>query len=291
MPTVSDIIDPAYKNVAGDFRIVYLVNVGTEEHPEYRYKVVTSVQGLVGDGRYPYTVVHKSLVDQYGYWTTDNSEESRRYTLAVSAEGKNTAQIVITENALDSVNGGDSHLSDDDVLEYNEIGSISGTWTQADSGYTVYFCILDRSNAASRDNFTNGLRQNKDTFGKEYAANKVFFLTLSEYKNQSVLMNADKQPKLMSAATVTMNVSANGAKLVRYNNGEWSEVDYVDNGDGTVTFETDKLGYFIFAEDYVAPAAKTNTLAIGVGAGVGGAVLLAAIVVVVVVVLKKKRAF
>ena len=85
-------------------------------------------------------------------------------------------------------------------------------------------------------------------------------------------------------------VSANGAKLIRYNNGEWTEVNYVDNGDGTVTFETDKLGYFIFAEDYVAPKAKTNTLAIGIGAGVGGAAVLMAIIVVTVVVIKKKRA-
>ena len=103
-------------------------------------------------------------------------------------------------------------------------------------------------------------------------------------------MNTDKQPRLMSPATVTMNVSANGAKLIRYNNGEWTEVNYVDNGDGTVTFETDKLGYFIFAEDYVAPKAKTNTLAIGIGAGVGGAAVLMAIIVVTVVVIKKKRA-
>ena len=66
--------------------------------------------------------------------------------------------------------------------------------------------------------------------------------------------------------------------------------NYVDNGDGTVTFETDKLGYFIFAEDYVAPKAKTNTLAIGIGAGVGGAAVLMAIIVVTVVVIKRKRA-
>ena len=165
-------------------------------------------------------------------------------------------------------------MPDDKVLEYNDIGTISGSWTQADSGCTVYFCILDRNTAASRDNFTNGLRQNKEIFGKEYAAGKVYFLSLSEYINGSdstgrVLMNADKQPRLMSPATVTMKVNANGAKLIRYNNGEWTEVNYVDNGDGTVTFETDKLGYFIFAENYVAPKAKTNTLAIGIGAGVG----------------------
>ena len=287
LPTVENLIDKDsvggnYKDIAKDFVIVYRVS-------DASYKVVNNAAGLVGEGRYPYRVVHKGLI-KGGAWTVDSSAESERYTRAVSADGIIEATISIIENELNSVWGGDVNVPDDKVLEDNGIGTISGSWTQADSGYTVYFCILDRNNAASRDNFTNGLRQNKEIFGKEYAAGKVYFLSLSEYKNKSVLMNADKQPRLMSPATVTMNVSANGAKLIRYNNGEWTEVNYVDNGDGTVTFETDKLGYFIFAEDYVAPKAKTNTLAIGIGAGVGGAAVLMAIIVVTVVVIKKKRA-
>lgn len=287
LPTVENLIDKDsvggnYKEIAKDFVIVYRLS-------DASYKVVNNAAGLVGEGRYPYRVVHKGLI-KGGAWTVDSSAESERYTRAVSADGIIEATISITENELNSVWGGDVNVPDDKVLEDNGIGTISGSWTQADSGYTVYFCILDRNNAASRDNFTNGLRQNKEIFGKEYAAGKVYFLSLSEYKNKSVLMNADKQPKLMSPATVTMNVSANGAKLIRYNNGEWTEVNYVDNGDGTITFETDKLGYFIFAEDYVAPKAKTNMLAIGIGAGVGGAAVLMAIIVVTVVVIKKKRA-
>lgn len=287
LPTVENLIDKDsvggnYKEIAKDFVIVYRVS-------DASYKVVNNAAGLVGEGRYYYRVVHKGLI-KGGAWTVDSSAESERYTRAVSADGIIEATISIIENELNSVWGGDVNVPDDKVLEDNGIGTISGSWTQADSGYTVYFCILDRNNAASRDNFTNGLRQNKEIFGKEYAAGKVYFLSLSEYKNKSVLMNADKQPRLMSPATVTMQVSANGAKLIRYNNGEWTEVNYVDNGDGTVTFETDKLGYFIFAEDYVAPKAKTNTLAIGIGAGVGGAAVLMAIIVVMVVVIKKKRA-
>lgn len=292
LPTVENLIDKDsvggnYKEIAKDFVIVYRVN-------DASYKVVNNAAGLVGEGRYPYRVVHKGLI-KGGAWTVDSSAESERYTRAVSADGIIEATISITENELNSVWGGDVNVPDDKVLEDNGIGTISGSWTQADSGCTVYFCILDRNNAASRDNFTNGLRQNKEIFGKEYAAGMVYFLSLSEYINGSdsagrVLMNADKQPRLMSPATVTMQVSANGAKLIRYNNGEWTEVNYVDNGDGTVTFETDKLGYFIFAEDYVAPKAKTNTLAIGIGAGVGGAAVLMAIIVVTVVVIKKKRA-
>lgn len=287
LPTVENLIDKDsvggnYKEIAKDFVIVYRVS-------DASYKVVNNAAGLVGEGRYPYRVVHKGLI-KGGAWTVDSSAESERYTRAVSADGIIEATISITENELNSVWGGDVNVPDDKVLEDNGIGTISGSWTQADSGYTVYFCILDRNNAASRDNFTNGLRQNKEIFGKEYVAGKVYFLSLSEYKNKSVLMNADKQPRLMSPATVTMNVSANGAKLIRYNNGEWTEVNYVDNGDGTVTFETDKLGYFIFAEDYVAPKAKTNTLAIGIGAGVGGSAVLMAIIVVTLVVIKRKRA-
>ena len=287
LPTVENLIDKDsvggnYKEIAKDFVSVYRVS-------DASYKVVNNAAGLVGEGRYPYRVVHKGLI-KGGAWTVDSSAESERYTRAVSADGIIEATISITENELNSVWGGDVNVPDDKVLEDNGIGTISGSWTQADSGYTVYFCILDRNNAASRDNFTNGLRQNKEIFGKEYVAGKVYFLSLSEYKNKSVLMNTDKQPKLMSPATVTMNVSANGAKLIRYNNGEWTEVNYVDNGDGTVTFETDKLGYFIFAEDYVAPKAKTNTLAIGIGAGVGGAAVLMAIIVVTLVVIKRKRA-
>ena len=287
LPTVENLIDKDsvggnYKEIAKDFVIVYRVS-------DASYKVVNNAAGLVGEGRYPYRVVHKGLI-KGGAWTVDSSAESERYTRAVSADGIIEATISITENELNSVWGGDVNVPDDKVLEDNGIGTISGSWTQADSGYTVYFCILDRNNAASRDNFTNGLRQNKEIFGKEYVAGKVYFLSLSEYKNKSVLMNADKQPRLMSPATVTMQVNANGAKLIRYNNGEWTEVNYVDNGDGTVTFETDKLGYFIFAEDYVAPKAKTNTLAIGIGAGVGGAAVLMAIIVVTLVVIKRKRA-
>lgn len=287
LPTVENLIDKDsvggnYKEIAKDFVIVYRVS-------DASYKVVNNAAGLVGEGRYPYRVVHKGLI-KGGAWTVDSSAESERYTRAVSADGIIEATISITENELNSVWGGDVNVPDDKVLEDNGIGTISGSWTQADSGYTVYFCILDRNTAASRDNFTNGLRQNKEIFGKEYVAGKVYFLSLSEYQNKSVLMNADKQPRLMSPATVTMNVSANGAKLIRYNNGEWTEVNYVDNGDGTVTFETDKLGYFIFAEDYVAPKAKTNTLAIGIGAGVGGAAVLMAIIVVTLVVIKRKRA-
>lgn len=287
LPTVENLIDKDsvggnYKEIAKDFVIVYRVS-------DASYKVVNNAAGLVGEGRYPYRVVHKGLI-KGGAWTVDSSAESERYTRAVSADGIIEATISITENELNSVWGGDVNVPDDKVLEDNGIGTISGSWTQADSGYTVYFCILDRNTAASRDNFTNGLRQNKEIFGKEYVAGKVYFLSLSEYKNKNVLMNADKQPRLMSPATVTMNVSANGAKLIRYNNGEWTEVNYVDNGDGTVTFETDKLGYFIFAEDYVAPKAKTNTLAIGIGAGVGGAAVLMAIIVVTLVVIKRKRA-
>lgn len=287
LPTVENLIDKDsvggnYKEIAKDFVIVYRVS-------DASYKVVNNAAGLVGEGRYPYRVVHKGLI-KGGAWTVDSSAESERYTRAVSADGIIEATISITENELNSVWGGDVNVPDDKVLEDNGIGTISGSWTQADSGYTVYFCILDRNKAASRDNFTNGLRQNKEIFGKEYVAGKVYFLSLSEYKNKSVLMNANKQPKLMSPATVTMQVNANGAKLIRYNNGEWTEVNYVDNGDGTVTFETDKLGYFIFAEDYVAPKAKTNTLAIGIGAGVGGAAVLMAIIVVTLVVIKRKRA-
>lgn len=287
LPTVENLIDKDsvggnYKEIAKDFVIVYRVSGAN-------YKVVNNAAGLVGEGRYPYRVVHKGLI-KGGAWTVDSSAESTRYTRAVSADGIIEATISITENELNSVWGGDVNVPDDKVLEDNGIGTISGSWTQADSGYTVYFCILDRNKAASRDNFTNGLRQNKEIFGKEYVAGKVYFLSLSEYKNKSVLMNDNKQPRLMSPATVTMNVSANGAKLIRYNNGEWTEVNYVDNGDGTVTFETDKLGYFIFAEDYVAPKAKTNTLAIGIGAGVGGAAVLMAIIVVTLVVIKRKRA-
>lgn len=287
LPTVENLIDKDsvggnYKEIAKDFVIVYRVS-------DANYKVVNNAAELGGEGRYPYRVVHKGLI-KGGAWTVDSSAESERYTRAVSADGIIEATISITENELNSVWGGDVNVPDDKVLEDNGIGTISGSWTQADSGYTVYFCILDRNNAASRDNFTNGLRQNKEIFGKEYVAGKVYFLSLSEYKNKSVLMNDNKQPRLMSPATVTMNVSANGAKLIRYNNGEWTEVNYVDNGDGTVTFETDKLGYFIFAEDYVAPKAKTNTLAIGIGAGVGGAAVLMAIIVVTLVVIKRKRA-
>lgn len=287
LPTVENLIDKDsvggnYKEIAKDFVIVYRVS-------DASYKVVNNAAGLVGEGRYPYRVVHKGLI-KGGAWTVDSSAESERYTRAVSADGIIEATISIIENELNSVWGGDVNVPDDKVLEDNGIGTISGSWTQADSGYTVYFCILDRNNAASRDNFTNGLRQNKEIFGKEYAAGKVYFLSLSEYKNKDVLMNTDKQPRLMSPATITMNVSANGAKLIRYNNGEWTEVNYVDNGDGTVTFETDKLGYFIFAEDYVAPKAKTNTLAIGIGAGVGGAAVLMAIIVVTLVVINRKRA-
>lgn len=287
LPTVENLIDKDsvggnYKDIAKDFVIVYRVSGAN-------YKVVNNAAGLVGEGRYPYRVVHKGLI-KGGAWTVDSSAESERYTRAVSADGIIEATISITENELNSVWGGDVNVPDDKVLEDNGIGTISGSWTQADSGCTVYFCILDRNTAKSRDNFTNGLRQNKEIFGKEYAAGMVYFLSLSEYKNQSVLMNANKQPRLMSPATVTMQVNANGAKLIRYNNGEWTEVNYVDNGDGTVTFETDKLGYFIFAEDYVAPKAKTNTLAIGIGAGVGGAAVLMAIIVVTLVVIKRKRA-
>ena len=287
LPTVENLIDKDsvggnYKEIAKDFVIVYRVS-------DASYKVVNNAAGLVGEGRYPYRVVHKGLI-KGGAWTVDSSAESERYTRAVSADGIIEATISITENELNSVWGGDVNVPDDKVLEDNGIGTISGSWTQADSGYTVYFCILDRNTAERRDNFTNGLRQNKEIFGKEYAAGMVYFLSLSEYQNKSVLMNAGKQPRLMSPATVTMNVSANGAKLIRYNNGEWTEVNYVDNGDGTVTFETDKLGYFIFAEDYVAPKAKTNTLAIGIGAGVGGAAVLMAIIAVTLVVIKRKRA-
>lgn len=287
LPTVENLIDKDsvggnYKEIAKDFVIVYRVS-------DANYKVVNNAAELGGEGGYPYRVVHKGLI-KGGAWTVDSSAESERYTRAVSADGIIEATISITENELNSVWGGDVNVPDDKVLEDNGIGTISGSWTQADSGYTVYFCILDRNNAERRDNFTNGLRQNKEIFGKEYAAGMVYFLSLSEYKNKSVLMNAGKQPRLMSPATVTMNVSANGAKLIRYNNGEWTEVNYVDNGDGTVTFETDKLGYFIFAEDYVAPKAKTNTLAIGIGAGVGGAAVLMAIIAVTLVVIKRKRA-
>ena len=296
LPTVENLIDKDsvggnYKDIAKDFVIVYRVNIAPKDQdPVYSYKVVNNAAELVGEGRYPYRVVHKGLI-KGGVWSeVDSSAESQRYTRAVSADGIIAATISIIENELNSVWGGDVNVPDDKVLEDNGIGTISGSWTQADSGCTVYFCILDRNTAERRDNFTNGLRQNKEIFGKEYAAGMVYFLSLSEYKNQSVLMNAKKQPRLMSPATVTMNVSANGAKLIRYNNGEWTEVNYVDNGDGTVTFETDKLGYFIFAEDYVAPKAKTNTLAIGIGAGVGGAAVLMAIIVVTLVVIKRKRA-
>lgn len=287
LPTVENLIDKDsvggnYKEIAKDFVIVYRVS-------DANYKVVNNAAELGGEGGYPYRVVHKGLI-KGGAWTVDSSAESERYTRAVSADGIIAATISITENELNSVWGGDVNVPDDKVREPNGIGTISGSWTQADSGYKVYFCILDRNKAARRDNFTNGLRQNKEIFGKEYAAGKVYFLSLSEYKNNSFLMNPDKQPRLMSPATVTMNVRANGAKLIRYNNGEWTEVNYVDNGDGTVTFETDKLGYFIFAEDYVAPKAKTNTLAIGIGAGVGGAAVLMAIIVVTLVVIKRKRA-
>ena len=81
------------------------------------------------------------------------------------------------------------------------------------------------------------------------------------------------------------------AKLVRYSDGTFTTIDYVDNGDGTISFETDKLGYFIVTSDYVEETTGgNNVLAIGIGAGVGGAAAIAIIAIVIGVVVKKKRA-
>lgn len=284
LPKITDIIDPAYLKFADDFRLVYLVNTGDEDEFKNEFKTINDASELielVGSGKIPYTVVHKNLVGKDGIRKEDNSIGSKD-TLAVSSDGNSEANIYLNVRMLESVDI-------EDVLMNNDLGTIFGNWTLPDSGYLVYFSIDERNNAKNRNNFTNGLIENKDLFGKKLAADRVFFVTLTEYDKNGMIMNSGKQPQIDGMATVTMKVNANGAKLVRYADGEWTEVNYKDNGDGTITFDTDKLGYFILTKDYVAPTVKDNALPIGLGVGLGLAALLLAAAVITVVTLKKKH--
>ena len=101
LPTVENLIDKDsvsgnYKDIAKDFVIVYRVNIAPKDQdPVYSYKVVNNAAELVGEGRYPYRVVHKGLI-KGGAWTVDSSAESTRYTRAVSADGIIEATISIT---------------------------------------------------------------------------------------------------------------------------------------------------------------------------------------------------
>ena len=284
LPKIADIIDPAYLKFADDFRLVYLVNTGDEDEFKNEFKTINDASELielVGSGKIPYTVVHKNLVGKGGIRKEDKSIGSKD-TLAVSSDGNSEANIYLNVRMLESVDI-------EDVLMNNDLGTIFGNWTLPDSGYLVYFSIDERNNATNRNNFTNGLIENKDLFGKKLAADRVFFVTLTEYDKNGMIMNSGKQPQIDGMATVTMKVNANGAKLVRYADGEWTEVNYKDNGDGTITFDTDKLGYFILTKDYVAPTVKDNALPIGLGVGLGLAALLLAAAVITVVTLKKKH--
>lgn len=284
LPKITDIIDPAYLKFADDFRLVYLVNTGDDDEFKNEFKTINDASELielVGSGKIPYTVVHKNLVGKGGIRKEDNSIGSKD-TLAVSSDGNSEANIYLNVRMLESVDI-------EDVLVSNDLGTIFGNWTLPDSGYLVYFSIDERNNATNRNNFTNGLIENKDLFGKKLVADRVFFVTLTEYDKNGMIMNSGKQPQIDGMATVTMKVNANGAKLVRYADGEWTEVNYKDNGDGTITFDTDKLGYFILTKDYVAPTVKDNALPIGLGVGLGLAALLLAAAVITVVTLKKKH--
>ena len=283
LPSVSDFIDEKYKDYANDFVIVYLVNG--------QYRTVGNKDVFANPGKYDFMIVRKTRVADGKLLDSGKFKNSAEYACAVAATSGNTsASLIVRISSLDSVNGGENNIPAEIEGELNGNGSISGRLPVVSDGYELWFSIMNKTNAANVTNFTNGLMANSDSLGGKYAADKVFLVKLSAYLTEGF---GFKDKELDEQATVTLNVGEMpaSAKLVRYSDDTFTTIDYVDNGDGTISFETDKLGYFIVTSDYVEETAGgNNMLAIGIGAGVGGAAAIAIIAIVIGVVVKKKRA-
>lgn len=282
LPSVSDFIDEKYKDYASDFVIVYYVNG--------QYRTVGNKDVFSNPGKYDFMIVRKTRVADGKLLDSGKFKNAAEYACAVAATSGNTsASLIVRISSLDSVNGGENNIPAEIEGELNGNGSISGRLPVVSDGYELWFSIMNKTNAANV-NFTNGLMANSDSLGGKYAADKVFLVKLSAYLTEGF---GFKDKELDEQATVTLNVGEMpaSAKLVRYSDGTFTTIDYVDNGDGTISFETDKLGYFIVTSDYVEETTGgNNVLAIGIGAGVGGAAAIAIIAIVIGVVVKKKRA-
>jgi hypothetical protein len=171
------------------------------------------------------------------------------------------------------------------------------------SGVLSFQTVYSKPTASDDDDAFNKTMINvwdnaKVLLGKKYSVKAISEIVI--YKNATTVETSRGNIEITIMAPVSMGgsgvssgaaVSATGssfmsaetALFVRRDDGTFKELVYVDNGDGTITFISDTLGYFVFASETIVPIELT------VGLSVGGGVLLILIIVAIVLGKRAKR--
>lgn len=285
---VSDVIDPDYASYANDFVVVYAVPSGnSEDGYDSNAKYTTAVPSELG--KYIFMIVHKDRVSNGKLNNTNNLHLSGVATSSSDGNYKGSFTIGIT-----SINSSAVDYTSNELAVLETTGGNVLPPIRVDLG-TLYFYTIDLTgNIADMKNFNNGLYAAKEQLGQYYTVKKLYNTSLKIYDNES---STNKATSDYGTVKITMNASGvSGDKLFRYvinSDGTYdiSEVEYTSNNDGTVSFTTDKLGYFMFAETFtpVLDGGNNNTMAIGIGVGGAAAAVVLAIGIGAVVSKKKRK--
>lgn len=284
---VSAIIEEKFKentDVINCFVVVYLQGV-----PQYgsigAAAYITAVPSAVGT--YKYKIVHKDSVDyetgsDFGILKADFTDIN---ILSVAKGDFNGTLIISEKHILSSGSNG---------LE-NGNGALDTTFSTpvfpsiAEQDGTLKFYAINQTAGNWSTNFNNGLHEQAETIGN-YKVSTLYQTSLAiRFKDGKEELTSDfNTVKVTLKATV-----ADGTKVFRFdfnsdNTYTVSEMQYVNNGDGTVSFESDKLGWFAVADTYTPSVAKNNN-GVAIGAGIGGGVAGIIGIALVIVFIKKKR--
>jgi hypothetical protein len=210
-----------------------------------------------------------SRVNMYVYtFTSDNAN----FVLT----GDNTGLLSISpEEISDS-----GLLATVKALTSNSI--ITTTAPTASGGYLSFRTVYERPyvDPDNINQFNRTMRNIWDgaaaSLGKRFSVKAVSELFV--YKDAVNVENS------YGSFEITVSTPVPGAALfMKRADGTFKELAYVDNGDDTVTFVSDALGYFVFATEAPVP------LELIIGLSVGGGLLLLLIIVAIILGKRAKR--
>ena len=150
------------------------------------------------------------------------------------------------------------------------------------------FYAVDQSKTNWKANFNRGLYEQSEALG--------FYTISTLYQTSLKIRYADATEQNVTdynTVQVTLKADvADGSKLFRFDinsDGTYAvnELAFTKNSDGTISFETDKLGWFAVANTYKPAVASDNALTIGLS--VGGAAIAVLLVGIIFIVIRKKR--
>ncbi len=282
------IVDGSYDDlhaaeVIDCFVVVYMQEVpiwGSDVSSQSKY--LTRLPSNVG--MYPFKVVHKDYVDYETYADSDFGIEKakvRDANLSQVAAGSFNAKLTIGKTYVESA-GSNGLLNGKGTLETTVSTPVLPS-IRPDQGELMFYAI-DQTKTNWKANYNNGLHKNVDTIG--------YYTISTLYQTSLKIRYADSTEKTASDFnTVKVTLKADvkdGTKLFLFDsNGAVTEISYVKGNDGTISFETDRLGWFAIADSYTPSTPKNVSLTIGLSAG-GAAIAVLAVAIILIVVRKKR---